>query len=306
MLFASGSLAALLNSAVCFKFHTAHFFTSCITSALLHLHGQGIAHRDLKPDNILIDSNGFPKYASPLPLSHFHVLNACSELCARICCCRLMEFGSAKILQSGAKSFSMCGTAQYLAPELVTKAGHGLPVDWWALGVVLYEMLAGMPPFSGKSAMEVFKNILRGSRSHAAATHQCSEIYVWAGVLVCLSHVLVAALIAGKISYGHLEIRVVAREFIQKLLVASPAARPTHLKMKQDSFFAGVNFDVLDQRGSPAPWTPILENERDCFYFDGLSSVDTKEEVEGACVGNIDNLGFLKDVGRLDAEFLQL
>ena len=64
--------------------------------------------------------------------------------------CRLIDFGFAKVLRTGAKTFTLCGTPQYLAPEIVTSAGHGLSVDWWAFGVLMYEMLHGHTPFDGE------------------------------------------------------------------------------------------------------------------------------------------------------------
>ena len=59
----------------------------------------------------------------------------------------VIDFGFAKQLQPGAKTYTLCGTPQYLAPEIVTSQGHGLAADWWSFGVLIYEMLTGAPPF---------------------------------------------------------------------------------------------------------------------------------------------------------------
>ena len=66
---------------------------------------------------------------------------------------RLIDFGFAKVLRAGAKTFTLCGTPQYLAPEIVTSAGHGLSVDCWAFGVLMFEMLHGHTPFDGEELL---------------------------------------------------------------------------------------------------------------------------------------------------------
>ena len=93
--------------------------------ALGHLHEKKIIYRDLKPENILMDEDGY------------------------VC---LTDFGLAKILDTNAQAYSFCGTPDYLAPEILMESGHSFPVDWWALGVLCYEMIVGFPPFyTGKN-----------------------------------------------------------------------------------------------------------------------------------------------------------
>ena len=91
-----------------------------VAMALGHLHDQNIIYRDLKPENILMDHDGY------------------------IC---LTDFGLAKQMDGGAAAFSFCGTPDYLAPEILQETGHTYPVDWWALGILTYEMIVGFPPF---------------------------------------------------------------------------------------------------------------------------------------------------------------
>ena len=98
-----------------------------------YLHGKDIIYRDLKPENILIDTKGYLK---------------------------LTDFGFAKICEG--RTYTLCGTPEYLAPEILLNKGHGKPVDWWTFGVLLYEMIAGIDPFNDEDPMLIYQKILKG------------------------------------------------------------------------------------------------------------------------------------------------
>lgn len=98
-----------------------------------YLHSKNIIYRDLKPENILIDERGYLK---------------------------LTDFGFAKECEG--RTYTLCGTPEYLAPEMLLNKGHGKPVDWWTFGVLLYEMLAGIDPFSDEDPMLIYQKILKG------------------------------------------------------------------------------------------------------------------------------------------------
>lgn len=115
----------------------ARFYGATVVYAFTTLHAKKIAYRDLKPENLVMDTNGFVK---------------------------LVDFGLAKQLLSG-KTWTLCGTPDYLAPEIILNEGHDLAVDYWALGVLLYEMVVGAPPFYAEDPMEVYEKILSGNPS---------------------------------------------------------------------------------------------------------------------------------------------
>jgi serine/threonine protein kinase len=114
---------------------TARFYASTVVYAFSTLHAKRIAYRDLKPENLVMDVNGYVK---------------------------LVDFGLAKQLISG-KTWTLCGTPDYLAPEIILNEGHDLSVDYWALGVLIFEMVVGAPPFYAEDPMEVYEKILSGN-----------------------------------------------------------------------------------------------------------------------------------------------
>jgi serine/threonine protein kinase len=113
----------------------ARLYVGEIALALGHLHSLSVIYRDLKPENILLDDNG------------------------HVC---LTDFGLSKDVDPSDKAHTFCGTPEYLAPEIVTGAGHDKAVDWWSLGILLYELTVGIPPFYSQNVNEMYNKIQHG------------------------------------------------------------------------------------------------------------------------------------------------
>nr|XP_060639725.1 putative serine/threonine-protein kinase PRKY [Anolis sagrei ordinatus] len=136
-----GELWAKLREARCFSEPVAVFCSACVVEALDYLHSQGIVYRDLKPENLMLDDKGYVK---------------------------LVDFGFAKALKRGEKTYSFCGTPEYLAPEILRHEGHDFSVDFWTLGVLIFEMLVGRPPFHSAEPQKIYSKIMDGVFSFPA------------------------------------------------------------------------------------------------------------------------------------------
>ncbi|XP_037101371.1 cGMP-dependent protein kinase 1 isoform X2 [Syngnathus acus] len=113
----------------------AVFCTACVVEAYAYLHKKSIMYRDLKPENLMLDARGYVK---------------------------LVDFGFARELVSGEKSYSFVGTPEYMAPEIIKNQGHDFAVDFWSLGILIYELLVGSPPFSSSEPQNIYAKILDG------------------------------------------------------------------------------------------------------------------------------------------------
>jgi len=127
-----GELFTYINREKRFSEERARFYAAEIILALEYLHEMDIIYRDLKPENILLDCNG-------------HI--------------RLTDFGLSKDAMNG-KTYTMVGSPYYMAPEIILKLGHGQAVDWWSLGILIYEMLFGLPPFYNRNTRMAYEKLL--------------------------------------------------------------------------------------------------------------------------------------------------
>ena len=131
-----GELFFHLSRAGKFEEPRAIFYAACVTLALEHLHRINVVYRDLKPENVLIDGQGYAK---------------------------ITDFGLSKEnIMDNASARTFCGTPEYLAPEVLARQGHGKAVDWWSLGALIFEMLTGLPPFyNAKDRERMFQDIMQ-------------------------------------------------------------------------------------------------------------------------------------------------
>jgi serine/threonine protein kinase len=129
-----GELFTVLRARTLFDEDTSRFFAASVVLAFEFMHDKNIIYRDLKPENLLLDHEGYLK---------------------------VTDFGFAKELSG--RTWTLCGTPDYLAPEIVAGKGHGKGVDWWTLGVFIYEMLASYPPFYDEDPMKTYAKIIHGT-----------------------------------------------------------------------------------------------------------------------------------------------
>jgi len=125
------SCYSLLLLVFTFCFINFRFYGAQIASVFEYLHSKDIAYRDLKPENIMIGNDGYLK---------------------------LIDYGFAKIVTK--RTYTICGTPEYIAPEILLNKGHSKPVDWWTFGILIYEMHAGHAPFMDDDVMNIYKKII--------------------------------------------------------------------------------------------------------------------------------------------------
>ncbi|CAI7602378.1 unnamed protein product [Penicillium glandicola] len=138
-----GELFSLLRKSQRFPNPVAKFYAAEVTLALEYLHSHQIIYRDLKPENLLLDRHGHLK---------------------------ITDFGFAKDVPD--ITWTLCGTPDYLAPEVVSSKGYNKSVDWWSLGILIFEMLCGFTPFwDSGSPVKIYENILRGKVKYPPYLH---------------------------------------------------------------------------------------------------------------------------------------
>jgi len=128
-----GELFTILRKKRYFSEKTSRFYAAAVILGFEYMHNRSIIYRDLKPENLVLETNGYLK---------------------------ITDFGFAKFIVD--KTYTLCGTPDYLAPEIVTGQGHGKGVDWWTVGVLIFEMVAGCTPFFSSDQTEMYRKIVRG------------------------------------------------------------------------------------------------------------------------------------------------
>lgn len=211
-----GELFSLLRRRTLFREATARFYAASVVLAFEYMHTLDIVYRDLKPENMLLDNEGF---------------------------LRITDFGFAKDIGSGS-TYTLCGTPDYLAPEIIQGQTHGKGVDWWTTGILIYEMLASYPPFTDNDdAMRTYANIIAGHINFPA------------------------------------HISLAARNLIGKLLHRRPSRRLGVTKggaelIKTHVWFKDLRWGQLISKKMKAPYVPQIGNKFDLSNFDDAEPLD--------------------------------
>ena len=186
-----GELFQHLRKFRTFDEEKVRFYGAQIALALEYLHSKGIVYRDLKPENILMDEQGY---------------------------LRLADFGMAKKLKDDEKAMSFCGTPEYLAPEIITMEGHDKNADWWSFGILLFEMLCGLPPFYVENLDKMYELIKTSSVKFPKRINLSED----------------------------------AKDIIRKLLEKNPKKRLGSQngieEIKNHPFFQSIDFNLIEQK----------------------------------------------------------
>lgn len=205
-----GELFSLISSKKRLEVSQAKLITAEIVMFFVHLHKFGVVYRDLKPENIMISATG-------------HV--------------KVVDFGFAARIEECSNTF--CGTLEYLAPEMIAREGHGFEVDWWTLGILLFEMLTGRSPFRSKLPQVTFEKILKTSPEFPR-------------------------------NFDSL-----AKDLILSLLEKDPKKRIKSQDIQKHQFFKDINWDDIEKQSYPTFDVPILRSEMDSSYFPYYDERDT-------------------------------
>ncbi|XP_023245369.1 protein kinase C isoform X2 [Copidosoma floridanum] len=215
-----GDLMFQIQKACKFEESRARFYAAEVTLALQFLHEHGVIYRDLKLDNILLDQEGH---------------------------CKLADFGMCKEkMFPGKLTNTFCGTPDYIAPEILQEIEYGASVDWWALGVLMYEMMVGQPPFEADNEDDLFESILKDDVLYP----------VW------LSEEAVSILKGFMTKNQNRRLGCVTINGGEKAIREHP-------------FFQHMDWDALEARKIKPPFKPKVKNKKDAVNFDAEF---TKEE----------------------------
>ena len=219
-----------------FSEEKARFYAAEIIVAINYLHKNNCIYRDLKPENVLLDKDG-------------HI--------------KIIDFGLSKICSANpCKTNTLCGTPEYLAPEVLFEKEYGIEVDWWSLGVIIYEMLSGYLPFKIISGEKISKNVYK------------KRIKI----------------------FNHFSKS--AENLIKRLLEYNPKKRLKYDDIINHSFFRGTNWDKIEKLETNPPFIPDIKEENLFQYFDSekdLYDEYTAHEKKNRTLDNNENIKLGKE-----------
>lgn len=196
----------------------ARNYTAMLLLAIGELHKHGIIHRDLKPDNILLDEKGYIK---------------------------ITDFGLVKYdIKEGNTASSFCGTPEYMAPEIIQEEAYGRPVDWWALGILTYQMLIGCPTFYDNNRNAMFESILNDDPEYPEEVSFSND----------------------------------AIDFINKLLIKDPKTRlgsseKDYVELQEHPWYKDFNWEMLLEKKIQMEYIPKVSSSNDASNYTDFSNV---------------------------------
>lgn len=205
-----GELYAVYNKKGLFgKESHAKFYVAGVVNAFQHLHGKKIIFRDLKPENLLLNELG-------------HI--------------KLTDMGLAKVTVG--KTFTTCGTPDYFAPEMIASTGHNQAVDWWTLGILAYELMAGHPPFESSHPMQIYQKVNKG---------------------------------INKVNFPK-KCKGPVEDLVKNLCKKDPAERLAMRKggamnIRKHPWFSLFEWEKYDNGNMPSPYRPQVSNKKDMANF---------------------------------------
>ncbi|KAI5796349.1 camp-dependent protein kinase catalytic subunit [Peziza echinospora] len=210
-----GELFSYLRKSVRFPIQTTRIYAAEITSVFAFLHQNGVVYRDLKPENVMIDARG-------------HI--------------RLVDFGFSKQI-GDYETYTLCGTPEYIAPEVLLTKGHTKAVDWWALGVFMYELSCGYPPFYDASPSKIYEKIIN-TEIHFPSSLPLSEDY---------------------------------KDIVRGLCTKDLSSRLGNTRggsqdVKKHPFFGSIDWADLESKRDQGPIVPHVGNPIDTSCFDSYPS----------------------------------
>lgn len=204
-----GELFNLLQKRKRLNEEETRFYAAQLVLAIEHLHDHGVIYRDLKPENVLIDSDGYLK---------------------------ITDFGLSNFFNNLEDMKGICGTPEYLAPEVIENKGYGKSVDWWALGSIVYEMLVGFPPFYNQNKVQLFNSIKHEEPAYPK-------------------------LISDK-----------TKRFLKDLLKKDPKNRlgaiNGAIEIKNHPWFSGINWVDIYNKNTKPFYMPIIQKDEGLANFD--------------------------------------
>ncbi|KAJ4973870.1 hypothetical protein NE237_007044 [Protea cynaroides] len=248
-----GDLYSLLRNLGCLSEDVARTYIAEVVLALEYLHSLRVVHRDLKPDNLLIAHDGHIKLTD-FGLSKVGLINSTDDLSGPAVGGTTLLGESEPQLSASDKlnqrerrqKRSAVGTPDYLAPEILLGTGHGTTADWWSVGVILFELIIGIPPFNAEHPQIIFDNILNRTIPWPRVPEEMSPE---------------------------------AQDLIDRLLTEDPNQRlgaKGASEVKQHVFFKDINWDTLARQ--KAAFVPASESALDTSYFTSRYSWNTSED----------------------------